>query len=230
MNCPSRTDEPIEGDGYNQNPNFLAADLTTREDLNGIANARILRRTSREMIAEETGGPDDPGETIYQTQLKAGSADVGVLPQTTGGGDAQGENDSAIGSSPEGSGGANQHDFKLLLRKNVKMLMTYAKFIGPGFMVCCFFPCSITWRVYSKQDRYPWHILTQEIMLPMLRLEQAIDSSCFSLCLRRIFLQFFCRVLVSSWEALLDLTSRKPVENTYHGGLISYCILWPKLP
>ncbi|RQM07702.1 hypothetical protein DH86_00001719 [Scytalidium sp. 3C] len=110
------------------------ADLTTREDLNGIANARILRRTSREMIAEETGGPDDPGETIYQTQLKAGSADVGVLPQTTGGGDAQGENDSAIGSSPEGSGGANQHDFKLLLRKNVKMLMTYAKFIGPGFM------------------------------------------------------------------------------------------------
>ncbi|TVY39780.1 Manganese transporter [Lachnellula subtilissima] len=45
MNCPSRTEEP-EGDGFNQNPSSLAADLTTRQDLNGIANTRILRRTS----------------------------------------------------------------------------------------------------------------------------------------------------------------------------------------
>ena len=40
MNCPSRTDEPSEHDGYNQNPPSLAADLTTRQDLNGIVNLR----------------------------------------------------------------------------------------------------------------------------------------------------------------------------------------------
>lgn len=40
MNCPSRTDEPPKHDGYNQSPSALAADLTTRQDLNGIVNLR----------------------------------------------------------------------------------------------------------------------------------------------------------------------------------------------
>lgn len=41
MNCPSRTDDvEFEHPTWNQNPPFLAADLTTRQDLNGIANSR----------------------------------------------------------------------------------------------------------------------------------------------------------------------------------------------
>jgi len=40
MNCPSRTDELPEHDGYNQSPSALAADLTTRQDLNGMVNLR----------------------------------------------------------------------------------------------------------------------------------------------------------------------------------------------
>ncbi|KEF54167.1 uncharacterized protein A1O9_09962 [Exophiala aquamarina CBS 119918] len=41
MNCPSRTDDvELEHPTWNQNPPFLAADLTTCQDLNGIANAR----------------------------------------------------------------------------------------------------------------------------------------------------------------------------------------------
>ncbi|KAK4694462.1 hypothetical protein P7C71_g3126, partial [Lecanoromycetidae sp. Uapishka_2] len=40
MNCPSRTDDVPEHDGYNQSPSALAADLTTRQDLNGIVNLR----------------------------------------------------------------------------------------------------------------------------------------------------------------------------------------------
>lgn len=43
MNCPSRTDEVPGGDGRNQNPPSLAGDLTTRQDLNGIANLRVQR-------------------------------------------------------------------------------------------------------------------------------------------------------------------------------------------
>ncbi|KAL2886733.1 Manganese transporter SMF1 [Ceratocystis lukuohia] len=42
MNRPSRTDEPYEGEGYNQSPNVLSNDLTTNADLGGIANARHL--------------------------------------------------------------------------------------------------------------------------------------------------------------------------------------------
>ncbi|KAJ4298948.1 hypothetical protein N0V90_004191 [Kalmusia sp. IMI 367209] len=44
MNCPSRVDETVlEHPHWNQNPPYLAGDLTTCEDLNGIANARELR-------------------------------------------------------------------------------------------------------------------------------------------------------------------------------------------
>jgi metal iron transporter len=59
MNCPSRTEEP-KGTGFNQNPSALAADLTTRQDLNGIANARVLRRiASREIEHVVEHLPDD---------------------------------------------------------------------------------------------------------------------------------------------------------------------------
>ncbi|KAF7591671.1 hypothetical protein BBP40_001249 [Aspergillus hancockii] len=40
MNCPSRTDDTLLHDEWNQNPPSLAPDLTTRQDLNGISNAR----------------------------------------------------------------------------------------------------------------------------------------------------------------------------------------------
>lgn len=43
MNCPSRTDEDVVlNPTWNQNPPRFAADLTTCQDLNGIANAREL--------------------------------------------------------------------------------------------------------------------------------------------------------------------------------------------
>ncbi|KOS46419.1 hypothetical protein ACN38_g2595 [Penicillium nordicum] len=40
MNCPSRTDDTLLHDGWNQSPRFLSPDLTTRQDLNGISNTR----------------------------------------------------------------------------------------------------------------------------------------------------------------------------------------------
>jgi len=48
MNCPSRNDEPLEHEGWNQNPSALAADLTTREDLNGKVNRRTNQDSSKE--------------------------------------------------------------------------------------------------------------------------------------------------------------------------------------
>ncbi|KAF2257794.1 Zip-domain-containing protein [Lojkania enalia] len=43
MNCPSRTDDSLQRPGWNQNPPCFAADLTTRQDMNGIVNARTLK-------------------------------------------------------------------------------------------------------------------------------------------------------------------------------------------
>jgi zinc transporter 1/2/3 len=48
MNCPSRTDDDVLWNpGWNQSPPRFAADLTTCEDLNGIANARELGKADR---------------------------------------------------------------------------------------------------------------------------------------------------------------------------------------
>ncbi|KAJ5129729.1 uncharacterized protein N7515_005768 [Penicillium bovifimosum] len=49
MNCPSRTDDTLLHDEWNQSPRVLAPDLTTRQDLNGISN-------TRENKEDETGG------------------------------------------------------------------------------------------------------------------------------------------------------------------------------
>ncbi|KAL2158182.1 hypothetical protein VTH06DRAFT_4750 [Thermothelomyces fergusii] len=43
MNRPSRTEDDLEHPTWNQSPPFLAPDLTTRQDLNGIANTREHR-------------------------------------------------------------------------------------------------------------------------------------------------------------------------------------------
>ncbi|KAF3394674.1 Zinc-regulated transporter 2 [Penicillium rolfsii] len=40
MNCPSRTDDTLEHDEWNQNPPLLAPDLTTCQDFNGMVNVR----------------------------------------------------------------------------------------------------------------------------------------------------------------------------------------------
>ena len=45
MNRPSRTDEPLEGEGLNQSPNAFSNDLTTNQDLNGRVNSRALKGT-----------------------------------------------------------------------------------------------------------------------------------------------------------------------------------------
>ena len=48
MNCPSKTDEDVLWHPeWNQSPPRFAADLTTCEDLNGIANARELGEADR---------------------------------------------------------------------------------------------------------------------------------------------------------------------------------------
>lgn len=40
MNCPSRTDDTLKHKEWHQNPPRFAPDLTTRQDLIGISNAR----------------------------------------------------------------------------------------------------------------------------------------------------------------------------------------------
>lgn len=90
MNCPSRTDDTLLHDEWNQNPPTLAPDLTTRQDLNGISNVR--EREDRSGLAgvaftcfDEAGStpaqPIDPeknkisrdGASLTQSGMSTGS-------------------------------------------------------------------------------------------------------------------------------------------------------------
>ena len=52
MNCPAKNDDSdLKHPTWNQNPPYLAAELTTRQDLNGVANSRERRDAD-----EVTGG------------------------------------------------------------------------------------------------------------------------------------------------------------------------------
>ena len=68
MNCPSRTDEPPESDGWNQNPSSLAADLTTRQDLNGIVNLRTEQDFGKEAEDARTEAQGDGNSNIHRLQ------------------------------------------------------------------------------------------------------------------------------------------------------------------
>ncbi|EKD19820.1 metal ion transporter metal ion transporter [Drepanopeziza brunnea f. sp. 'multigermtubi' MB_m1] len=143
MNCPSRTEEP-EGDGMNQSPRSLSADLTTRQDLNGIANARELRRiASMDSEMEVDRVPDGDGS---KHRSKRGEVVVvageGVRPSSQGGSQSELVAIDAAdrGSGGGGGGGSGNWDANvpfltrtfLKIRKGVK---TYVAFVGPGFMI-----------------------------------------------------------------------------------------------
>lgn len=55
MNCPSRTDDTLLHDEWNQNPPRFAPDLTTCQDLNGIANVRENKDDEKGVAGLENG-------------------------------------------------------------------------------------------------------------------------------------------------------------------------------
>lgn len=131
MNCPSRTDNLDGREGWNQNPNHLSN--TTRQDLNGIANSRILRRSDADEPVEEAANMQSPDTSrrrkIYPLASKLARAMTSrSLPQEHVTTTSFVVDDS--GNGPNGSDG--EPGFPHRVRK---IIMTFGKFVGPGFMV-----------------------------------------------------------------------------------------------
>lgn len=77
MDCPSRVDEILDHDGWNQNPSRPSGDPTTHADQNGIVNARDRRHN-------QNIEPDDRGEFVDDS--KHGAVKFGRLRWATPGG------------------------------------------------------------------------------------------------------------------------------------------------
>ncbi|MCJ1246331.1 hypothetical protein MMC30_003538 [Trapelia coarctata] len=138
MNCPSRTDELDEHDGWNQNPPSLSGDLTTRNDLNGIANLRLQRDhlpiDDNALDIELNKEVDDP--LGVQPVKEPGSILSKILADSTGSSEKHGQS-VGVGGGPSGRSSVepNRPTISTRMHKLGQVLVKFSKFIGPGFMV-----------------------------------------------------------------------------------------------
>ncbi|CAK7226182.1 NRAMP-like transporter smf-3 [Sporothrix bragantina] len=161
MNRPSRTDELPRSDGMNQSPNPLSNDLTTNEDLNGVANGRRLRRSvsppiqhaglagssNRGGIVVDDGSEPDRREkaaTKEPTTTRVGSLSSARRPSQTSVTPSNGHNNEGSGcgngivndGSALDAGGRDGGAWrKGPVWKVVSSLGTFWRFVGPGFIV-----------------------------------------------------------------------------------------------
>lgn len=120
MNRPSRTDEPQEGDGFNQSPNSLSGDLTTNNDLNGLANARELRREDVKLQSGSGSAPvpDQGVASGVDPDLAVGGRGTGGFGGGSKGGEGSGVGvvecvcggGGGDGGGGTGGGGGGGHD------------------------------------------------------------------------------------------------------------------------
>lgn len=79
MNCPSRTDDTLLHDDWNQNPPTLAPDLTTRQDLNGISNAREKKDEEGEKGSwEGEHWKDNPQKEPIARKVRSGGCEASL--------------------------------------------------------------------------------------------------------------------------------------------------------
>ena len=131
MNCPSRTDDTLEHPGWNQNPSDLNADVTTRNDFNGIANSKVHRKHASSVRAAK-----GEGIAIVEPQLHGRNRN-NTEPEKK----MSGEVVSAASGcqTPERNSRSLRRSLKTLFTvpfsRMVQSIVKFARFVGPGFLI-----------------------------------------------------------------------------------------------
>lgn len=136
MSSPSRTDPEVNPD-WNQDPNTLTGNFTTRNDLNRIANARRHRdhrlddngatnraemsKVQRPVEDQNRSSPNGPGAAVRLGERESPEQVPSEMMGTTG--------------TPSNGPGANVPLWVHWPRRLSFIIVKYAKFIGPGFMI-----------------------------------------------------------------------------------------------
>lgn len=143
MNCPSRTDEP-EGTGMNQSPNSLSAALTTREDLNGKVNSRVLRRNAGEI--EHV--PKDEIEDFREANKEPPSEDKDLASQTS---EIQKAVPTNVSECSGVGGRGSSHETRILVNAR-SVVKKFGHFVGPGMMVNIYLEIHLERRLTVPED------------------------------------------------------------------------------
>lgn len=153
MNCPSRVDETLGHDDWNQSPPAFAADATTRQDLNGLANSRERwdhKEGPRNNDDNDGRGGDQLPEVDGFTDIEANASAVkvygsseraqvrssdGLRSRSTA--TAPPADQLLVSSADDGSvsDGGRGKRLRRVVRHGWDAAGKYAKFIGPGFMI-----------------------------------------------------------------------------------------------
>jgi metal iron transporter len=138
MNCPSRVD-PEFPEGYNQNPNALNADATTRSDLGFIVNARARDDHTIDRIDSQDDKATSQEHIVEEGRLGASKARDGLRRRS----DASRHSTSHSPEENIRSSGIlhlARDDISRVPQRGgfagvIKVIRKYLTFIGPGFMV-----------------------------------------------------------------------------------------------
>ncbi|KAK5943977.1 NRAMP-like transporter smf-3 [Knufia obscura] len=138
MNCPSRPDDIERHPDWNQNPQSLNADATTRADLNGIVNQRAQRDHEGSISPDEL-----PDETICPSTLTIkpnGSPDVKEAKRAASSANKSSHTPSSSGQSSlravtVGTELSPPPWHRRIATKMTDVLIKYARFVGPGFLI-----------------------------------------------------------------------------------------------
>lgn len=128
MNCPSRNDDTDRHPHWNQSPPALTADLTTRADLNGIANTRELggaehsnqsdKEQDKALRDAATLGAERPAGAEQEPEPERNACTLSPAPH----------------EHPHGKT-SYTHFVARRTRRLLEILTKYSRFIGPGFLI-----------------------------------------------------------------------------------------------
>ncbi|RJE23073.1 transporter [Aspergillus sclerotialis] len=132
MNCPSRTDpETLDHPDWNQNPPPLNADVTTRNDFNGIANSKVHRKhAGTGGVAGERSFSVEPRSHGIEEDREGGDLKKpGAVIAATSGCEVPPESSSESPRQPF------IHLIPSFLLHPARSVAKFARFVGPGFLI-----------------------------------------------------------------------------------------------
>lgn len=140
MNCPSRPDATEKHPDWNQNPQNLNADATTRADLNGIVNSRAQRNHDDTI---SLGEQNSDGICLHETQIKMGDSIYSkdkIKTSTTihsKSSEVSIEQVRHIKANPTADlvRDVRAPWHRRAANKITSVLFKYARFVGPGFLI-----------------------------------------------------------------------------------------------